>query len=303
MYYFLSLLTGILISVMIAFNGGLTNQYGVYSATVIIHIVGLVLITIVVLAKREKPITTGKPQFAANGQPYPAADSERRAWFLYLGGAIGVLTTIFNNFAFGRISVSAILALGLFGQSIAGLVIDQNGFFGMPKHLFSRRKLIGLALILAGIASMINNFEIIAVVISFIAGVTIVLSRTLNAKLADLTSMRISTFYNYLVGLFVSIPVFLLLGRNEINLSEFAISPNWFLYLGGVLGVGVVLLSNITVMKVSAFYLTLLIFIGQVFSGIVIDLVISRELSIRILIGGLFVVLGLTINLILDRKR
>ena len=283
MYYFLSLLTVVLISVMIAVNGGLTTQYGVYTAAVIIHIVGLVLISSVILIKRERPF------------------SSRHAWFLYLGGAIGVLTTVFNNFAFSRISVSSILALGLFGQSITGLVIDQYGLLGMQKHPFAKWKLIGLSLIFAGIASMLTNFEIAAVAVSFAAGVTIVISRTLNARLSELTSVRISTFYNYLVGLTLSIPVLLLLGRSESPLTEFAFSPALYIYSGGILGVCVVLLSNITVVKIPAFYLTLFIFIGQVFSGVVIDAVISRELSYRNLIGGILVAIGLSINLLLDK--
>jgi len=284
-FYFLSLLMGVLISVMVVFNGGLTAEYGVYSATVIIHIVGLTLISAVVLVKRERF--------------FPG----RFAWFLYLGGAIGVMTTVFNNFAFGRISVSAIMALGLLGQSVTGLAIDQYGFFGMQKHPFTKEKLIGLFLIVAGIASMINNFEIIAVAMSFIAGVTIVFSRTLNAKLADLTSVRVSTFYNYLVGLFVSLPVFFLLGRGEVVLSEFALSPHWHIYLGGVLGVCIVLLGNIVVVKVSAFYLTLFVFIGQVFSGVLVDMIITEAVSVRNLVGGVLVAAGLSVNLILDNRR
>ena len=285
MYYFLSLLTGILISVMIAFNGGLTEQYGVYPAVVIIHIVGLTLITAAALLKRERPF------------------SVRHAWFLYLGGAIGVLTTIFNNFAFGRISVSAILALGLFGQSITGITIDQYGLLGMRKHPFTRRKLIGLSFIIAGIAAMMNNFEPAAVAVSFAAGVCIVVSRTLNAKLSELTSMRTSAFYNYLIGLAVSIPVFLLLGNAETALKEFTVSPDWYIYLGGALGLCIVFISNITVVKIPAFYLTLLIFTGQVFSGILIDAVILQGFPFRNLTGGILVTLGLSVNLLLDRKR
>lgn len=285
MFYILSLLMGILISIMVAANGGLTTQYGVYSATVIIHIVGLVLISTVVLAKRERF--------------FPG----RFAWFLYLGGAIGVLTTVFNNFSFGRISVSAILALGLFGQSVAGLIIDQYGFFGMQKHPFRTEKLLGLTLILAGIASMISGFEILAVVVSFVAGVNIVISRTLNAKLSDVTSVRVSTFYNYFIGLVVSLLVFWLLGRNEIVFSELTLSPNWHIYMGGVLGVCVVLLGNIVVVKISAFYLTLLIFIGQVFSGVIIDAVIAQSVSTRNIIGGLLVTAGLSVNLMLDNRK
>ena len=289
MYYVFSLLTGILISVMIAFNGGLTERLGIYSATVIIHIAGLILITIIVLIRRDRFITLGHP------------------WFLYLGGAFGVLTTVFNNLSFGRISVSAILALGLLGQSMAGLVIDQYGLFGLQKHPFTKGKLFGLILITGGIGSMINNFEIVAVIVSFAAGIIIVVSRTLNAKLSDLTNVRTSTFYNYAVGLVGSVLVFLILGREDMLLftgfDGFNIfSSNWWIYLGGILGVCVVLLSNITALKISAFYLTLLIFIGQIFSGITIDVIITQQLSYRNLIGGVLVALGLCVNLFLDSR-
>ena len=285
MYYFFSLLTGILISVMVFFNGGLTEQYGVYSATVIIHITGLILISILVQIKGEWSF------------------SKKQSWFLYLGGVIGVLTTVFNNLAFGRISVSAIMALGLFGQSITGLIIDQYGFLNMPKHPFSKRKIIGLVLIFCGIVSMINNFEILALLLSFAAGVNIVISRTLNAKLSDFTSVRMSTFYNYLTGLIIAIPVYFLLGNNEVVFTKFVISPNFYIYLGGIIGVCVVLLSNITVAKISAFYLSLLLFIGQVFSGILIDALISQAFSFQNLIGGILVAIGLCVNLLFDKKQ
>jgi transporter family-2 protein len=284
LFYFLSLLTGILISVMVAFNGGLMQQYGVYSATIIIHIAGLLLITIMTIGKRENPF------------------SKRQSWYLYLGGVIGVMTTVFNNLSFSRISVSSLLALGLLGQSLTGLIIDQYGLLNMPKHIFKKRKILGLLLILCGIISMTNNFDILAVLVSLLAGVTVVVSRTLNAKLAEYTSVRISTFFNYLIGLFVSIPVFFIFGRNETAFVNFAFSPNIYIYFGGIFGVCIVLLSNITVTKISAFYLSLFLFIGQVFSGILVDVVISQTFSVRNMIGGVFVAAGLCVNLILDKK-
>ena len=284
MYYFLSLLTGIIISVMIAFNGALTEEYGVYTATLLIHLAGLLLISLIVLIKRENPFL------------------KRHSWFLYLGGAIGVFTTIANNVSFGRISVSAILALMLFGQSVAGIIVDRYGLFNMPKHPFAKRKLFGAALVLCGIAVMLSDFEIIAIIFSFIAGVLIVISRSLNAQLSGLTTIRVSSFFNYFMGFFASIPFLLILGGSEINLAEFSFSPNWYIYFGGILGVCVVLLSNVTVVKVSAFYLTLLVFVGQVFSGVLVDMVISQEFSHRIIIGGIFVAAGLCLDLILDRR-
>ena len=285
MYYFLTLTAGVMISLMVAFNGGLTETYGIYHATSIIHLVGLIIIALIVLIKREKPF------------------AKKYSWVLYMGGAIGVFTTVSNNLSFGRISVSAILALMLLGQSVAGITVDRYGLFGMPKHPFSKHKVFGLILVLAGIAAMISDFEIIAVTFSFAAGILIVISRSLNAKLGELTSIRVGTFYNYLVGFIVTLPVLLLLGGNEIPITEFTFSPHWYIYLGGVLGVCVLTICNITVIKISAFYLTLLLFVGQVFSGIIVDMVISQEVSHRIIIGGALVTAGLCLDLILDRRK
>jgi len=284
MFYLLSMLTGVLIALSIAVNGVLTEHYGAYLASVIIHMVGLFVIIIIVLLRRINPF------------------SSRHPWYLYLGGAIGVATVICINMAFGRISVSAILALGLLGQSVTGLFFDQYGWLGMQKHPFKRGKLIGLAFILAGIAVMITSFEIVAVVLAFTSGIAIVLARTFNAGLSEQTNAYTSTFFNNIVGVSVSFLALFLLGRNELA-AGLAIYPSWWIYMGGAIGVGIITISNITVVKVSALYLSLLVFIGQVFTGIVIDMVIDQEFSFLILIGGALVTLGLVVNLLQDKKN
>lgn len=285
MYYLFSLLSGILISGQLALNGGLTNLYGPYSASVIIHIAGLILIAAIVLIRREHPF------------------ANRKALSFYLGGAVGLLTTVFTNMAFERISVSAILALELFAQSAVGLAIDHYGLLGMPKYPFRKQKLIGLLLILCGIVSMITSFEFFAVLVALLSGVTVIVSRTLNARLAECTSVRISTLFNYLVGLALAIPVYFLLGRHEVSVAQFQFYPNWYLYLGGTLGVCMILFCNMTVAKISALYFTLFSFLGQVFSGILIDALIDGAFSPRNLIGGVFVTAGLLVNLLLDRRQ
>lgn len=285
MYYFLSLLSGIFISVMIVFNGTLTKRFGVYSATVLIHIAGLLFILAVSLIKRQK------------------LKLEQVKWYLLTGGAIGVATTVFNNVAFGRISISAILALGLLGQSITGLLIDQYGLMGMPKHPFRKGKIGGLLLVCVGIVSMMTiDFDVLAVVVSFVTGITIVVSRTINARLADQSSVYASTVYNYAIGLPVAMAVCLLLGRTEPLWTQPVFSLQPLLYAGGILGVGVVLLSNITVMKISAFYMTLLSFAGQIFSSILLDAMLEQGFLAQNLIGGVLVSAGMGVNLLLDKK-
>lgn len=285
MYYLASLFIGILVAVMITVNGGLTALNGVYSATVIIHIVGLILISAIILWRREKPF------------------QKIHKWYLYIGGVLGVATTASTNFAFGQISVSAILAIGLFGQSVAGVLVDQFGLFGMRKHPFRARQIPGILLVAGGIAWMMGGeFVFLPVLAVFLSGVLLVISRSYNSRLAEKTSVYVSTFFNYVMGLLTAIPVFLFLGAGEPIFRGFSLSPNWWIYLGGAIGVATVWLSNVVVVKIPQLYITLLMFVGQVFTGVLLDALIDGAFSVANLIGGSLVALGLALNLLLERR-
>lgn len=286
MYYFLSFIIGCIVAIMIAINGQLTSFFGVYTATFIIHIVGTVFAFFVLLFKR-----------------IPISLKNKLPLWLYLGGVIGVLTVVFNNIAFGKISLTAIMALCLLGQSLTSLIIDTFGLFGMQKHKFLKSKLIGLSIVIVGIFSMFQDLNInayIPIFVSLFSGVTIVLSRSVNAKLSEKLDALQGSFFNHLTGLFTSFLVLLLIGRNEILFSSFSISTRPFIYFGGFLGVSVVLLSNLTTLKISSLHMTLFQFLGQIFTGMIIDSLIQNSFSKESLIGGLFVLTGLFFNLIIE---
>lgn len=138
MFNLVSAFIGALIAAMVLFNGELSAAIGSYPATVIIHIVGLSISIVLLLIKREKRPSTAKVPFA-----------------LYLGGVVGVGTTLFTNLAFGAISISAILALSLLGESVSSLFIDQYGLFGSAVQKINTKKILGLICIIAGIVVMI----------------------------------------------------------------------------------------------------------------------------------------------------
>ncbi len=144
---------------------------------------------------------------------------------------------------------------------------------------------------------------IVAIIVSLLAGCAIVLSRTVNAKLALETSLITSTFYNFLIGFVVSLMALLLLGRKELNLLPVSISTKGWIYIGGIVGILVVLILNYTVTNIPAFYMTLLIFTGQLFTGIILDVLISHSFSAKQMLGGAFVAFGLSVNLYIDRRE
>lgn len=287
MYYLLSLLISALIAVMIVINGSLTDVLGVYLATVCIHIVGLIAVSAACYLKKTK-----------------LRPGERLSPGFFLGGAIGVATTVFNNMAFGKISVSAILALGLLGQAITALFIDQYGLFGMPVRPFTPAKLAGLAFTLAGVTFLLwgSPFAPLPVAVSFLAGVTVITSRNCNAMLSQKTGELAATWFNYAIGLGVSLVAFafsLLLGE-KAALSLGATRP--WMYLGALLGATIVFLTNIATMKLPAFYMTLILCAGQLFAGMALDALMGRAFSAPMLLGGVLVAAGFGLNLWLDDR-
>lgn len=285
MYYILSLLSGLVVALIISVNGTLADVYGVFNSAVIIHVVGVIFALLICIIGKHKI------HFA----------KEQPLW-LYLGGAIGFLTTVFNNFSFGKISVTSIIALGLAGQMATSLFIDTFGLCGMKKHAFRKSSLAGLAFALAGILVMLdssvsNGFY--AVFFAFASGITVVLSRTVNARLSKYTGEMQSSFFNHIVGLGVSIIAAFLVMEPFSGIS-FSLENSW-MYCGGILGVTIVLLFNITVPKVSSFRLTLLSFIGQIFTGIIIDIMLQINYSQASLIGASLVGGGIILNMLLEQ--
>ncbi|CAM4018615.1 EamA-like transporter family protein [Bacillus cereus] len=137
--------------------------------------------------------------------------------------------------------------------------------------------------------------------IAILVGVSIVVARIINANLATKIGIWEGTFFNYITGLFFS-ALFLIFSTDSLYISSHTLQSIPFaVYLGGLVGVIVIVLSNYITPKISAFYLTLLIFIGQLFMGTVIDFLLSNELSIGKIVGGILVLLGLTYNLLVDR--
>ncbi|ERI91080.1 hypothetical protein HMPREF1982_03445 [Clostridiales bacterium oral taxon 876 str. F0540] len=138
--------------------------------------------------------------------------------------------------------------------------------------------------------------------LAILAGVCIVISRTINARLAGIIGIFQGTVFNYIVGLIFSI-VFMLFSSERTSIYHINLSSvPWWAYLGGIVGVLVVVLSSYITPKISAFYLTLLIFIAQLFVGMIIDYITLNMLSPGKIIGGLIVFAGLAYNLVLDNK-
>ena len=290
MYYAVAGSAALVIAVMLALNGELTEVYGEHLTTLIIHVVGLISVTIAAAAKRENPFKM------ARGVPFA----------ILLGGVINYFTTFFNTLAAGRISVTAILALSLLGQAATSLVIDCLGLFGMPRRRLGVPELCGLALTAAGIVLLLGGAggaPFVPVAVSVLSGTACVCTRQVTAQLSERTSMLTGTWFSYFTGTVVALAALAaaaLLGADIPLRAGF--SPRVWIYLGGALGALAVFLQCICVKRMSSVAMTLVMFAGQVFGGAAIDALFYAEFSPRTLTGGLLAFAGLVLNALSTRR-
>ena len=139
------------------------------------------------------------------------------------------------------------------------------------------------------------------ILFAILCGVTNVLSRSVNFVLSEKIGMYQSTLFNYIFGLSGSFLLLLISGETVKLFTQTSYSAPWFVYTGGLLGVIIVTMLSFLSSKVSSFYLTLLLFVGQLFTGIIIDALSTGKISIYQLVGGALVVLGLSYNLYIDK--
>ncbi len=274
MYTLLAFILGVILSFMISINGGLSEAVGVMPSTVIIHAVGSLFALLFCILRKENLKIFG-----------------RKPLWLYLGGAFGVLTTVFQNYAFSYISMTSIIALGLLGQTITSLLYDRFGLMGMPKRPFEKSSLISILFAIAGILVMLDTSVIgttLAVTLATATGISIVVSRTINNQLSEQIGPMPGSLINHVVGLAVS-ALWLLLITGDIPHLTFPQSANPIIYFGGVIGVLNIFLTNIAVSKMSSFQLTILTFVGQILSGVLLDLFAGRPYDPKSLAGGLII--------------
>ena len=121
LYNFLSVFIGVLIAVMLPLNGILSELIGKYTASVVIHLVGLIaVIFILIINKNKIRFDKSIPLF------YIALER------------LGIHCS-FNNISFSVLGASITIALSLLGQSIASIVIDHFGLLGMKVAKFEKK--------------------------------------------------------------------------------------------------------------------------------------------------------------------
>jgi transporter family-2 protein len=131
----LAIVAGAAAAIQSASNAGLRSHIGLGGALV-------VNTTVVLIATILLWLGTG-----ANRTFFP----EAAPWSLYIGGLCGFATIAALALAFPQLGAAWAIAMMVLGQGVAALVIDHFGLMGMPRDPVTATRLLGVALVAAGI--------------------------------------------------------------------------------------------------------------------------------------------------------
>ncbi|MBB6479235.1 DMT family transporter [Spirochaeta isovalerica] len=287
MYKAAASLVGVFIAFMVISNGILSSHIGNLLSLPVIHLSGLLMVSIILLISGEKK------------------SREKVPFYLNTGGLFGVLLVLFNNYCFDQLGASLTLSLGIIGQTIASMIADSTGFLGMEKYPFKKRKLTGLFFLLAGAVVMTDSWkgDVIPVIMALTAGTFVILSMIINSRLSLLIGTFRGVRRNYLAGLAGSLLVLIILRPSpEPLLNAFNMVHPIFIFGGGFLGVLIVAGSNRILPEIPVIYASILLFAGQAVTGILSDLIVAGTLPLNRLFGVILVLGGLFINMILEKR-
>ena len=134
----LGLSAGLGLALQIGMNSQLRKVLGsAYSAALISFLVGTIALCAVVLGTR-----------AALPSRDTLAAVPAWAWF---GGLFGAFYVAISTIVASELGATSLLALALAGQLFMALVLDHFGWLGMPENPITWVRLVGVALLGAGV--------------------------------------------------------------------------------------------------------------------------------------------------------
>ena len=139
-YYLFAIAAGAMLPVQFGINAQLATWVGSpLRATLVSFVVGAaVLLVATLIFARGWPVTD------AGGAP----------WWVWLGGALGAFYVLGSVVTAPKLGAAALFAFILAGQAVASLAVDHFGWVGFDEDPITPGRLLGMALVAAGVAAV-----------------------------------------------------------------------------------------------------------------------------------------------------
>jgi transporter family-2 protein len=140
-YYLFAIAAGAMLPVQFGINAQLASWVGSpLRATLVSFVVGAAVLVVATL-------------IFARGLPAP--DRLGGApWWVWVGGVLGALYVLGSVVTAPKLGAAALFAFILAGQALASLAVDHFGWVGFDEDPITPGRLLGMALVAAGVAAV-----------------------------------------------------------------------------------------------------------------------------------------------------
>ncbi len=286
MYFFLSVLTGGLVALMIQFNGVLQTAVGGSAALLSIHICGLsgALVLLITAYRRMK------------GDP-----SEKSPKIFLTAGMLGSLIVYLASVIFEKGGILFSLSGSLAGQTLAAAAAESFYKADRTRSPLIQR-ILSPALLIPG--SIIIGLKAGAgplwIILSWTPGIILMIQQHMNSRNTARYGTPRTVVFNYISALIIIIPLFFFStlkssGSAEVgqSLPEIAALP-WYIFAGGgLIGVFTTGMIAYLLLKSPALVVTLGVYAGELAGGLILDIWFGLGIAPVKLIGIILIIAGL----------
>lgn len=252
-------------------NGELGRGLGDgYLAAVISFGGGLVILALVMLFSKK-----GRDGFRS---VVTAVRTRTMPWYYVGGGAAGAFLVLSQGLTAAILGVALFTVAIVSGQTLSGLVIDRRGLGTMAPKSLTVTRVLGSALTLVAVAIAVSaqitgDIPVWMLVMPFLAGIGIGWQQAVNGQVGVRSDSALTaTFINFVVG-FAVLAVAAVIHGSIAGWPTSAPSE-WWLYLGGPIGVVFIAGAAIAVRILGVLLLGLATIAGQLVMSLALDLVI-----------------------------
>ena len=130
--------TGCCIALQAAANGKFRQNLGQPLTASFLSVCGTITVATVAMLILRPPLPTGETL-------------RQTQWWNWLGGPLGALIVLAGASLTPKLGAAAFITLVIAGQLLASLVLDHFALMGLPEQTLSTGRLLGAALIVAGV--------------------------------------------------------------------------------------------------------------------------------------------------------
>lgn len=222
-----------------------------------------------------------------SGHPIPAlGQASGQPWWLFTGGALGVVVLTGNILLFPRVGSVQTVILPITGQIFMGLLIDTFGLYGAPQTPLGPQRLIGAVAVLLGALAVVGALQPERRQASAQQGPGVWLWRGLGVAMGACAATQISingrlgtvlgsaveaALVSFSVGTLVLLGLLFLTRTPWRGVKKLDGQNPWWMWVGGMLGATVIYATAVLGPTLGTGMTVVLMLLGMMTASLLID--------------------------------